>query len=424
MRYAIVGATVEQVKNAGGVEVKEAPRAGVIFATLTEEQVQFLRSQGFSVSRVGSVSTPVMPPIPVPPTPVLGAPRYTAEDLLAIAGYEELRGVVEPPLYGEGMNLAIVDTGIRETHEKIRGRVVYRQNFTSDPMRDGFDHGTGVASIAVAVAPKCNLLNIKVIDDKGQGTEEDLIMALDHLISLHEQGSEYAPQVVNLSLGAPDDGNPLNPVRVACRQAINRGMWLAAAAGNSGPASRTIMSPACERYVFAIGSAKYLPESNTFTVSDFSSRGPTLEGLTKPDGVLFGEDIVMASSASDTATTAKSGTSFATPFGAGMGILYLEGVNRRARTLEELVELPPAELYYVPPDLVIDQYFPRVCIKPSGVARGKDPSYGYGLIYGPLVMQALQPLPAAAIDFSPLLVAVPLMMIGMMVKETVLAGRR
>ena len=62
----------------------------------------------------------------------------------------------------------------------------------------------------------------------------------------------------------------------------------------------TINCPACEQYVMAVGSAHYLPESNTFVVSDFSSRGPTQEGLVKPDVVLFGEDIVVASSQSDT----------------------------------------------------------------------------------------------------------------------------
>jgi len=409
MRYAIVGATIEDVRDAGGTGIKETRSIGVIFANLTEDQARKLKDQGFIVSVVGEVKATVMPP-----TPIAATPTYTPSNLIAIAGYEELRGVVDPPLYGAGMNLAIVDTGIRETHEQVRGRVVYRKNFTSDPMRDGFDHGTGTASIALSLAPECNILDIKVLDDKGQGTEEELVFALDHLIELRDLGSEYAPHVINLSLGGPDDGNTYNPVRMACREAIRRGVWVFAAAGNGGPGARTIMSPACEQYVFAAGSARYLIDQKTFVVSDFSSRGPTLEGITKPDAVLFGEDMIMASSVSDTDTVYKSGTSFASPFGAGMGLLYLEGVIRRARTLVEMGELPAAEMYYVPPDVMIDQYFPRVCIKPAGALSGKDYEYGYGLPFGPLIAQAVQPKTTVDVG-SIIMYMLPVMMMGMVI---------
>jgi serine protease AprX len=413
MRYAITGASVDQVRSTGAADIKQAPSTGIIFATLTEEQASKLRSLGCTVSRVGEVKTAVMPPV-APPVPILAAPRYTIEELAAIAGYEELRNIFAPPLYGAGMNLAIVDTGIRETHQQLRNRVVYSKNFTTDPMRDGFDHGTGVASIAVMVAPECNLLNIKVLDDKGKGTEEELVMAIDHLLELYDSRSEHAPQVINLSLGSPDDGNPANPVRIACREAVKRGIWVVAAAGNSGPAPGTIMTPACERYVFAVGSGRYIPERKTFVISDFSSRGPTLEGLVKPDAVLFGEDLIVASGESDTATTCKSGTSFCSPFGAGMAVIYLEGVKRKALTLEELVEMPPAEMYYVPPQ-AMEQYLPRICVKPASAPRGKDCDYGYGMPYGPLVMQAVQPRPLLDVGSLAVLM-LPLLMIGTVVE--------
>jgi len=173
----------------------------------------------------------------------------------------------------------------------------------------------------------------------------------------------------------------------------------------------TIASPATERYVFAVGSSGYNFEDKSFSVSDFSSRGPTLEGYTKPDAVLFGEDMLVASSKSDTATTAKSGTSFATPFGAGMGAVYLEGVNRKAQSLVELGALPPAELYYVPPEEVVDQYLPKICIKPAGSSPLKDNLYGWGLPYGPYITKALQPS-AGIGDLTgilPLLVIIPMM---------------
>jgi len=388
MRYAVIGASVEQVRDAGGSDLRESRATGMVFATLSESQADQLRSQGYVVNSVAKVKADVMPP-----APVIGVPTYSPEELVWAVGFEDLRGLTEPPLYGEGFNLAIIDTGIRETHQKIRGRVAYRKNLSADPPGDGFDHGTGVASIAVAVAPRCNLLDIKVLDNKGNGTEEDVVMGIDEVLSLHDAGSEFAPWVINLSLGGPDDGNPNNALRVACRAALARGIWVMAAAGNLGPDPSTVMSPACEQYVVAVGSAKYEP----FSVSGFSSRGPSEEGVIKPDAVMFGEDIAMASSQSDTAVTAKSGTSFATPFAAGMAVLYHEAI-----LAYHGVQYPEG----VPPGLdpeitelisvtdLIDVYLFRICVKPQGSEFGKDVDYGYGLPFGPLIADSLRQSPA------------------------------
>jgi serine protease AprX len=412
MRYAITGATIDQVKSVGATDIKEARSTGIIFATLTEEQAARLRSQGCTVDKVGEVRTAVTPPTPVmPPPPLAAVPTYTPEQLVRITGLEDLRGISRPPLYGEGFNLALVDTGIRETHGKISGHVVYSKNYTSDPMRDGFDHGTGTCSIALAVAPLCNILNLKVLNDKGEGTEEEVVLAIDDCISLHDTQSEIAPSVINLSLGSPDDGNPNNILRIACRAALEKGIWVIAAAGNSGPAPGTMMTPACEKYVAAVGSAKYLADQKTFVVSDFSSRGPTLEGLIKPDALLFGEDIDMASSSTDTATTAKSGTSFATPFASAMALLLHEGLYRRAVPTQEIAGVyPELGIWYFTPADLIDKYLIGISIKPQGIPAGKDNNYGCGLPFGPLIAQVLGVSPA--VDISALLL--PVVAIGMM----------
>ncbi len=396
-RYSIIGATIEQVRSVGGADIKEARSTGIIFATLTEEQAAQLKALGGKVEPVGKVNAAVMPP-----APVAGVAVYSPEQLSWLAGLEDLRQkLTKPPLYGEGFNLAIVDTGIRETHERIRGRVVYRRNFSVDPMMDGFDHGTGIASIAVAVAPLCNILNIKVLDNQGKGSEEEVVLGIDHLISLGDTNPELVPSVINLSLGSPDDGNPDNPLRVVCRAAVARGIWVSAAAGNSGPNPGTIMSPACEKYVFATGSARYEPEIDAFTVSAFSSRGPTREGITKPDALFFGEDIVMASSAGDTAAVAKSGTSFATPFNSGMAILYHEGDRRRAIPVEPIPGVYPELQRRVTIEELIDSYLAGICVKPRGASAAKDNDYGYGLPFGPLVAQAIGARPA--VDLSAML---------------------
>jgi serine protease AprX len=417
MRYAIAGATAEQIRNAGGTDIKETKATGIIFATLDEAGAAKLRAIGAKVSPVGNVKPAVMPPMPV-----TAAPLFTAQELITLLGFDYIRQLTEPPLYGRGINVAIVDTGIRDTHELIKDRVIYSKNYTSDPMRDGFDHGTGVCSIVLTTAPDCNILNLKVLDDKGAGTEEELVLAIDDCISLHGTDPDIAPSVINLSLGSPDDGNPDNPVRVACRAALEKGMWIPAAAGNSGPSPGTIMSPACEKLVCATGCCSYQPETKTYYLSEFSSRGPTKEGLVKPDIAFFGDNIVMASSASDTATVAKSGTSFSNPFMSGLIAIYLEGTGKQLTFYTErfpgfIEEVKAIFSELMSPDYALNKFLPDVSIKPQGMPKGKDNGYGYGVPFGPLVLQQMLQTVRPTLDLSPLLGGLVVVgMMGMMVK--------
>lgn len=423
MRYAVISPRLtitelqNEVKRCGGKNLRVAPASRQIFCDLDQVAVGKLRATGCIVSKVGGVKAAIMPPIVAPPTPVAAAPTYSPEQLVWGVGLEDLRNSISPPLYGEGVNLAIVDTGILETHTKINGRVVYQKNYTTDPMRDGLNHGTGVCSIALAVTPLCNILNMKVLNDKGEGTEEDVALAIDDCISLFDTNPEIAPSVINLSLGGPDEANPNNPLRVACRAAIDNGIWVLASAGNGG-VPYSITCPACERYVLAVGSAKYEP----FGVSDFSSRGPTLEGRIKPDGVFPGENIVVASSESDTATIAKSGTSFSTPFASGLVVGYHGSIIRYGGEARYggVMEYPagvPAGIYtgaprIVTPQEMLDLYLPKICIKAEGVAAGKDNDYGYGLPFGPLIVQAITAVPV--MDISTILATVaPIIAIGL-----------
>ncbi len=400
MRYSVIskGLTIlelqTEVKRCGGRNLRVAAASKQIFCDLDDSSVTKLRAAGCSVSKIGGVKATIMPPIITPPIPIAAAPVYSPEELTWAIGLEELRYLTEPPLYGEGVNVAVIGTGVRETHKRINGRVKYSKNYTTDPMRDGLDHDTGVCDIIITVAPLCNILNLKVLNDEGEGTEEDVAIAIDDCITLFDTNPDLAPTVINLSLGGPDDGNPNNPLRVACRAAIDRDIFIFASAGNAGPTPYSVTCPACEQYVFAVGSARYEP----FVISDWSSRGPTQEGLIKPDAILFGENIVMASSKSDIATIAKSGTSFAAPFGSAMAILYHEGAYRQAMWKEAVLGVPAGLIYYVPVKEMIDDYLPLICLKPEDTPLGKDSVHGYGLPYGPLAYRVLTEVPVPDIS--------------------------
>jgi len=383
MRYSVYSPdyeyTLKSVVSVGGKDIQAARNTRIVFATLSQSQVERLVSQGFIVRKVKRVSAPV-----TPPKPVAATPRFSLEEMVFATGIEELRRLM--PLYGEGFNAAVVDTGIRESHEMVKDRVVYSKNYTSDPMEDKYDHGTGVASAVAAVVPKGGILNLKVLDSTGYGTEESVVMAIDDCILLRETEPAMARIAINLSLGSPDDGDSYNPIRTACREAIERGIYVIAAAGNDGPHQGTIISPACEEFVVAVGSCGYEP----FVISEFSSRGPTKEGLTKPDMVTFGENIVVASSKNDTATTAKSGTSFSVPFITGLNIL---GGELRVKGPSYGLGVPEEVLARLMPPMSVAERFASLlhvlCVKPEGVLAGKDNDYGYGLPLANLAFKAM-----------------------------------
>jgi len=402
MRYSIQNVTEQQVINIGGKDIKATRFA--IFAELTLQQVEILKQRGCIIKELLGVQTAVLPP-----TPVAAQPVYSMYELSYAMGIEQIRQQIIPPLYGSGINIAIIGTGIRETHQLVKGRVVYSKNYTNDTINDGYDHDTGVASIIVTVAPQCNILNLKVIDDSGYGSEEEVVLAIDDLITMKEEGHQLSPHVINLSLGSPDIGDQNDIMRLACREAINQGIWVVASAGNSGPNSGTITVPANEQYVACAGSAKFEP----FQISTFSSRGPTKEGLTKPDGIFFGEDIVMASSVGDTITVAKSGTSFSAPFGSGIVALLIEGMLRKAKSSAVPITINYEQAYSMTEQDFIDTYAALICVKPEGQVSGKDNSYGYGVPFAPLMLQNfnIQPTQGVTSIFSaimPMMVMIPM----------------
>jgi serine protease AprX len=102
-------------------------------------------------------------------------------------------------------------------------------------------------------------------------------------------------------------------------------------------------------------------------VWDKSSRGPTVQGETKPDFVVWGTNLEMASEQSDDGFITKSGTSFAAPMLAGLtGLLWESG--RRAYGESWIFRWTEAR-----------QYAPYFSTKPADAPIKKDNAYGYGL---------------------------------------------
>ncbi|MFD9391531.1 S8 family serine peptidase [Streptomyces sp. NPDC060000] len=233
---------------------------------------------------------------------------------------------------GQGVRIAVLDTGVDETHPDLQGRQEAEQNFSASPdTRDRFGHGTHVASIAAGtgaksggtfegVAPGARILDAKVLGDDGSGSESDVIAGLEWAAAQHAD-------IVNLSLGSQDRPGVDLLEEAVNRLSAERGILVVAAAGNDGPAAGTVSSPASAENALAVGAV----DAND-AVAPFSSRGPSADNLVvKPDITAPGVDIT-AAVAPDSVIAREvgeqppgyatiSGTSMATPHVAGAAAL-------------------------------------------------------------------------------------------------------
>jgi serine protease AprX len=413
-RYVVYNIAEQLLKEQyGGQNNKSAVALHMVFTDLDDNQVAKLATDGFTVKAIHDVSirpaVQVIEPSVGPIIPIPGINTYTPSQLFDLVGLTSLRTITNPPLNGKNMNIALIDTGMRTTHIKLAGRIIFSMDFTgTDPAAgDGYDHGTGTASIVATVAPQAGILNMKVLDNTGYGTEEEVALGIDYCISMITTNPTLAPSVINLSLGTPDDGEPNGALRVACRAAISQGIIVIAAAGNGGGGGAPeVMSPACDPEVIAVGSCSPV----TYIISSFSSQGPALDGTVKPDCVLFGENVIVASSSSDTSMSAKSGTSFAAPMASCMALLAQEGIMRIVQYSGgvPLGLRPQAVGATLTNASLLKTWLPKVTVLPSNDAKSptmvsttKDNTYGYGLPFGALITQAISPV--ANLDFGVLI---------------------
>ncbi|WP_185736680.1 S8 family serine peptidase [Candidatus Nitrosopumilus sp. SW] len=147
---------------------------------------------------------------------------------------------------GTGINIAIIDTGVDFNHPDLfgwgpDGKVVGGYNFIQEgqPPMDNNGHGTQVAGViaadgqAVGVAPKAKILAYKVSED-GEGVSSDLI------IKAIEKAIEDGADIINISLGV----NKTNTkIERAVNHALEKEIFVVAAAGNDGPDLGSIGSP-------------------------------------------------------------------------------------------------------------------------------------------------------------------------------------
>lgn len=244
---------------------------------------------------------------------------------------------------GKGVTAAVLDTGIAR-HPDLFGKLLCFHDFVSGRklMYDDNGHGTHVCGILCGsgmlsegryrgVAPDTRLVVGKVLDEKGDGSAENMIAGLKWVLEIREK---YHIRILNISVGIgnldrPDKERELQEHMEAV---WNSGILVVCAAGNKGPANNSISSVGGSSKVITVGCHDgSFAGDNPKRCETYSGRGDLHVSLRKPDIVAPGTGIVSCNAKCrrlhgkvKEPYIAKSGTSMATPIVSGAAALALE----------------------------------------------------------------------------------------------------
>ena len=241
------------------------------------------------------------------------------------------------PSAGEGVGVALVDTGVADVPE-LEGRVVRGPDLSGEG--DGIDrygHGTFMAGLIAAegtgLAPGSHVVSVKVAGADGSTSMSTVIEAIAWVIA---HGDEHGVRVLNLSFGADVPMSwRADPLSAAVEAAWASGIAVVAAAGNEGT---HVTSPGRDPWVLAVGATD--PDGTAAieddTVPSWSGREERGKWA-KPELVAPGVAVVSLRAPGSTIDQAHpaarlgerwfrgSGTSMATALTAGAAAVVLWG---------------------------------------------------------------------------------------------------
>ncbi|MGE8203202.1 S8 family peptidase [Heyndrickxia sp. NPDC080065] len=243
--------------------------------------------------------------------------------------------VWEEANYGEGIIIAVIDTGIDKTHPDLKDQIIDGKDFTNTgDFQDDHGHGTHVSGTilaaannagAIGVAPRARVLALKALRGDGQGDVKWINEAIEYAINWRGPNDEKV-SVISMSLGGPEDKEEHQVIQ----KAVQNNILVVCAAGNNGDGrddTDEISYPAGYSEVVAVGAVDL--QKN---LADFSNTNDEIDLVAPGVGII--------STYLGGKYAKLSGTSMATPHVSGAAAL-IKNIEEKnfGRTFTE------AELY-------------------------------------------------------------------------------
>ncbi len=348
----------ELINNHGGVIQREYDLIPAIVATLPESALSELGTHPLIAYIEENATITIIEP-PAGSAIIYSPGVFTADT--SQNEYDRSWGVKhigakaahQQGITGKGVKIAVIDTGIDFHHEELDDNYRGGYNFIDEstpPLDDSYNsHGTNVAGIiaaekngtgVVGVAPEASLYSLKVLDERGSGSVDSVIAALQWSI-------DNDMDIANISI----QGGHTEAFEAACKAAHESGLLIIAAAGNTYGA-RTSYPATYSSVVSVTGTDAYDQRG------DFAPIDTEIE--------LSAPGVLVPSTAIDGAYGTLSGTSQAAPHAAGTAALIMsEAAHYPAISGLDINEDTRTKL--------------QLSTRELGLT-GKDDIYGYGLV--------------------------------------------
>jgi len=225
---------------------------------------------------------------------------------------------------GRGVDVALIDTGCTPVQGlDAAGKIIYGPDLSLESQApnlrnlDTNGHGTFIGGIITGndagqgaanpnpytyrgMAPDARLVCIKVATADGGADVSQVIAAIDWVVQ-HQHDNGLNIRVLNLSYGTNSTQSyEVDPLAYAAEQAWKRGIFVVAAAGNSGyqkgKGAPGLASPAYDPFVMAVGGTSRQgngkgPKDTKESMASFSASGPGCPGCRNPDAVAPGAHV-------------------------------------------------------------------------------------------------------------------------------------